>query len=340
MSTATILILVQQNITRYVLSTILILGNLGNLIAMLVFSQKKHRKNSFSIYLVAMSAFGCIASNWAIAPLVYALDHYDMVDSSLILCRIRGYIIHVSGMCFRYTLVLMCADRYALCSSRVSIRALCRPQIAYRSIGILLIFWMVVSIQLLIWESIENNRCSVYGLYGQIYSFYSLICTGIIPILLMTSFFILLLNALRRSRFRVQALENTGRLNQRDMNLMKLVLVEVIAYVLCTINNPLTLIYLNITNNMGLNKSADRKQIESFVNFIAMSVLLYLNYNTTFYVHICTSKSYRTEVKSVVLKSIGKLRENEQTQDHALGTVNQPRVRQKQAQMIFAVENI
>jgi hypothetical protein len=156
----------------------------------------------------------------------------------------------------------------------------------------------------------------------------------------MASFFILLLNTLRQSRFRVQPFENTRRLNQRDMNLMKLVLIEMIVYIVCTINYPLVSIYTQITNNMGLDKSADRKQIESFVNFIAMSVLLYLNYNTTFYVHICTSKSYRTEVKSVVLKSIGKLRENEQTQDHALGTVNQPRVRQKQAQMIFAVENI
>jgi hypothetical protein len=340
MSTTTTLILVQQNITRYVLSTILILGNLGNLTAILVFSQKKPRKNSFSIYLVTMSVFGCIASNWAIAPLVYVLDHYDMVDSSLILCRIRGYIVHVSGMCFRYTLVLMCADRYASSSSRVSIRALCRPQIAYRSIGILLIFWMTASIHLLILESIESNRCGVYGIYGQIFSFYSLIFTGIIPVSVMASFFILLLNTLRQSRFRVQPFENTRRLNQRDMNLMKLVLIEMIVYIVCTINYPLVSIYMQITNNMGLDKSADRKQIESFVNFIAMSVLLYLNYNTTFYVHICTSKSYRTEVKSVVLKSIGKLRENEQTQDHALGTVNQPRVRQKQAQMIFAVENI
>jgi hypothetical protein len=339
MSTVTTLLLVQQYMTRYVLSAILILGNLGNLIAILVFSQKKHRKTSFSIYLVAMSVFSCIASNWAIAPLVYALDHYDMVDSLLILCRIRGYIVHVNSMCFRYTLVLMCADRYALCSSRVSIRALCRPQIAYRSIGILLIFWMVVSIQLLIWESIENNRCSVYGLYGQIYSFYSLICTGIIPILLMTSFFILLLNALRRSRFRVQALENTGRLNQRDMNLMKLVLVEVIAYVLCTINNPLTLIYLNITNNMGLNKSADRKQIESFISFITGSLLLYLSYNTPFYVHICISKSYRTEMKHLILKLIGKSRGIEQTQEYALKTMNQSRARPK-VQIIATVENL
>ena len=99
---------------------------------------------------MAVSVFGLIAANWAIAPLVYALDYFDMVNSSIILCRIRGYIIHVNSMCFRYTLILMCADRYALCNSRPSIRALCRSKIAYRSIGILVLFWMIVSIHLLI----------------------------------------------------------------------------------------------------------------------------------------------------------------------------------------------
>jgi hypothetical protein len=333
------LILVQQNIIRYILLTILILGNLGNLIAIMVFSQKKHRKNSFSIYLVAASVFGCIASNWAIAPLVYALNHYDMVDSSLILCRIRGYIIHVNSMCFRYTLVLMCGDRYAFCSSRVSIRALCRPQIAYRSIGILLIFWMIASIQLLIWESIENNRCGVYGLYGEIFTFFSLMFTGIIPISVMISFSILLLNSLRQSRSRIRPLDNNQRLNPRDTKLLKLVLAEVIVYILCTISYPLVSIYMQITNNMELDKSADRKQIELFINFITMSLLLYLNYNTTFYVHICTSKTYRTEIKHLILKLIGKSRGIEQTQAYTLKTMNQSRAR-PEVQIIATVENL
>jgi hypothetical protein len=187
------------------------------LIAIGIFSQKKHRTNSCSIYLVAVSVFGLISANRAIAPIVYALDHFNMVNSSLVLCRIRGYIIHSNSMCFRYTIILMCANRYALCNARVSVRALCRPQIAYRSI-----------------------------------------------------------------------------------------------YIFCTFTYPLMLIYTNITNNMIRNKTAERKEIESFINFITMSLLLYLNYNTTFYVPILTAKTYRTEVKQWILKLIGKSREIEQ----------------------------
>ncbi|CAF4107704.1 unnamed protein product, partial [Rotaria sordida] len=116
-----------------------------------------------------------IGVNWAIVLLVYALDHPDPIGSSLILCRIRGYIIHTCSMCFRYTLMFLCADRYALCNFHVNIRALSRPQIAYRSIGFITIFWIIISVHLLIWESIENGRCGVYGIYGQIFGFYVLI---------------------------------------------------------------------------------------------------------------------------------------------------------------------
>ena len=321
----------QQYITRYVLSVILVLGTLGNLTAIRIFLQKKYRTNSCSIYLVAMSVFGLIAANWGIAPLVYALDHFDVVNSSVVLCRIRGYIIHVNGMCFRYTLILMCADRYALCSPRASVRALCRPKIAYRLIGIVIIFWIVISSHLLILESIQNNRCGVNGLYGQIFSFYTLIFTGIIPISTMTVLSILLLKSFRQLRTRVQPFDNTTQMRPRDIKLMKLVLVEMIVYILCTFSNPVVTIYTQITNSIVPNKSAEQKQIEAFVNFITLSVFIYLNYNTTFYVHILTSKTYRKEVKQLVLKLIGRPRVIQQTQESTLqSTIQIPRRQQAQ----------
>ena len=35
--------------------------------------------------------FGLVGTWWGIPPVVNALDHFDMVNSSLVLCRIRGY---------------------------------------------------------------------------------------------------------------------------------------------------------------------------------------------------------------------------------------------------------
>ena len=305
-TTAATLILVQEYMTRYVLPTILAFGTLGNLLAVASFCQKNSRKSSCSVYLAAISVFGLVDAWWAIPPIVNALDHFDMVNSSLVLCRIRGYILQVCGLCFRYTTVLMCIDRYASCHPRATIRALCRPQIAYRSIAILIPFWMIVSVHLLIWESIENNRCYVYGLYGQIFGYYNLILSGIIPILCIVLISIPLMRNLRQIRSRIQPQGNNGHLNRRDVNLMKIILAEVVVYVVCSIENPLMIIYSTTTSNLGVVKSAERKQIESFMSFITMSLLLYLIYNIPFYVHFFASKTYRKEIKQFIVKLIPK----------------------------------
>ncbi|CAF1225310.1 unnamed protein product [Adineta steineri] len=238
------------------------------------------------------------------------------------LCRIRGYIIHTSSMSFRYLLVLLCADRYALCNKRVFIRALSRPQIAYRSVAVTTVFWSVVSIHLLIWESIENGRCGVYGIYGQIFSFYVVVFTGFIPIVSMISFGILLGKSLKSLHAQIQPLNSCHRLNRRDISLIKLVLVEIIVYIICTALYPPMTVYTQITSSMASSKTAERKQIETFINFIIMSFLLYLNYNTTFYVHLITSKSFRNQVKDLILKCCGRPPRNVRNHQSGLKTMS------------------
>ncbi len=292
----------QRAMTRYILPTIVVFGNLGNMISIGILSQKRRRANSCSIYLLAASIFGLIITNWAIIPLVYALDHVDPIGTSLILCRIRGYIIHSFSMCFRYTIVLACADRYAMCSSTISIRSFCRPRIAYYSITVITIVWFTVSIHLLLFESIENGRCSVVGLYGRIFSIYSLICFGIIPTSLMISFGIHIMINLRQLRSRVRPYHDHIRIRKVDSNLIRVILVEIIVSILCTFAYPLMTFYLTLTNDIISNKSSERLNIESFINFLTMSLLLYLNYNTTFYVYFIASESFRNSIKQLLVK--------------------------------------
>ena len=147
----------------------------------------------------------------------------------------------------------------------------------------------------------------MFGVYGQIFSFYLLICTGIIPITLMITFGLLLLKNLRQSRSRVGTDNNTVALRERDASLLKLVLMEVAVYIICTITYPSMVVYNQVTASITASKSADRRQIESFLNFLTNSFLLYLNYNTTFYVHLATSQAFRKEVKKFTLSCATKL---------------------------------
>ncbi|CAF0824879.1 unnamed protein product [Adineta steineri] len=97
--------------TRYILSTIAVFGNLGHIISITILSQEQRGSNSCSIYLLATSISGLIIMNWAIILLVYVLDHIDLMNTSLTLCHIRVYMKHTSSMCFRYVVVVACTHQ-------------------------------------------------------------------------------------------------------------------------------------------------------------------------------------------------------------------------------------
>jgi predicted permease len=92
MSTS-ILPIVQIQLTRYVMPIILIIGNIGNIFIVILFS--RHRKNACSLYLIcaAVMNFGFIG--YIIPMGVYSLTYGDPGSYSLIFCKLRQYLLHI-----------------------------------------------------------------------------------------------------------------------------------------------------------------------------------------------------------------------------------------------------
>ncbi|UJR17837.1 hypothetical protein I4U23_004736 [Adineta vaga] len=297
--------------TRYVLPISLGFGNIGNFILIGYFSQKHNRTNPCSLYLLAAAVFSIVGSNWGVIPTVYAIFYSDPLSKSIVLCRIRLYIIYISAMSYRTMIVLATIDRYALTNARLISRAFSSITVAKRAIIIMFLFWCMAGFHLLIWPTIEYNRCLVYGLYGFVYSIIQLITLGVLPNALMILFGVLLTKNLRLSRIRFeiatrQAINTNSRaLRRRDKNLIVLVFTEILLTFICTFPYSLHAIYTALTNNIP-NKSVERQQIESFLYFFFVQYLLYLGYSTTFYGYMATSKSFRREVQILLLKLIGK----------------------------------
>lgn len=95
------LVLIQQDMTRYVLPITLSLGNVGNLICIGFFSQRRHRTNSCSFDLLVAALFSIVGSNWGVVPYIYAFYYPDPFGKYVVLCRIRLYIVYVCSMSFR-----------------------------------------------------------------------------------------------------------------------------------------------------------------------------------------------------------------------------------------------
>ncbi|CAF4090204.1 unnamed protein product [Rotaria sordida] len=75
---------------------------------------------------------------------------------------------------------------------------------------------------------------------------------------------------------------------------------KIIFYVISTMPFSIYLIYKMMTDY--LIKSRERKQIESFINYIFQSFIMYLNTGLPFYIYISTSSSFRRDLKRIFIK--------------------------------------
>jgi hypothetical protein len=303
------LAMIQQNAIRYGFPFLLALGNIGNLLFIITFSRKQHRHNPCSLYLLTSAIVNLIGINWGYGSNLNAIyQSPDPFTVSLALCRTRGYIIQITSSIHRTMIALACMDRFALSSSQASIRAYSKPKVALKMIVGSILFWMIASIHLLFFETIQNNRCLVFGTYGLFFSIYQVCVYGIIFPALMIVFGILLWKNLKHLRVRVQPLQRANNppqqgLQKRDLDLMKFVLAEVVVGIILTYPQPLNLLYTVLASNVP-NKSQHRIQIEAFISFITITVLFYLNYCVSFYLYVIMSKPFRQEIKRTIFKCL------------------------------------
>jgi hypothetical protein len=139
-----------------------------------------------------------------------------------------------------------------------------------------------------------------------------MIFAGIFPPLLILIFTLLVMKTLKQLRSRVQPTMTTKTeteprnqsmrivLRKRDRDLIKMVFIEVMFYVITTMPFSIYLIYKMLTDS--LTKSRERQQIESFINYLVQSFLMYLNTALPFYIYILTSPSFRKQTKQFLIR--------------------------------------
>jgi hypothetical protein len=93
---------VQQNVARYGLSTLLVLGNFGNLFTIIILARtSKQKVNSCSLYLLAASISNWIVINTALVSNIVGVDHIDPQNTSNIICKLRWSGVHALLMLSR-----------------------------------------------------------------------------------------------------------------------------------------------------------------------------------------------------------------------------------------------
>jgi hypothetical protein len=83
---------IQKNLGRYGLSTLIVLGNVGNILTILIFMRTLMKQpNSCTVYLLAASITNWILINTSLISTVYGVDHVDPQHQSIVVCKLRWY---------------------------------------------------------------------------------------------------------------------------------------------------------------------------------------------------------------------------------------------------------
>ena len=293
MSSITSLPTVEQYFTRYGMTGYLILGTIGLILNIAVFSQRISSRNPCSLYLLSMSICGLIGLNISTIPYIYAVDHPNPMDENLFLCQIQFYLRHAFNQLMRTFFVIACADRYACSSKQAKIRAFSRDVVAVRIIPLVILFWLLIAILPTMLRTLHDGKCDArLGVYDIMYTVYILMTLGIFPLVAMSIFGVLMMRNLKQL--------SGQTLRKRDQDMMRMLLIELIIYVITTIPNTVMHIYKSVVVNV--EKSEERQLIESFVIYIARKFLLYMSNTFSFWIYLATSQSYRLEVRTMFIR--------------------------------------
>ncbi|CAF0885717.1 unnamed protein product [Adineta ricciae] len=284
------------------------MGCLGNFLNIFLLSKKALRtiscNNSSSFTNLLILTVG-------LATTVYVYDRPWAV--SQIFCQSRNYLVNACQQISRFMIIAACFDRFALCSTNFHLRQFCRTSIArYYVIPSVIIVWLIFPIYTLISITVVNNSCIYLGTVALYNSIYGITMVGFAPPTLMATFSLLTFYNLKVKQQRRQqvrqpvvgngqgtATENRKQ-QKKDQQVLAMLMIQVVFYISTTTIASANLLYSTLTTYSGVDKSNERKSIESFILFITGT----MNYTCpclSFYLFYFASRLYRRQMKLALL---------------------------------------
>jgi hypothetical protein len=271
----------------YYLIPIYIIGVLGSIFNIIIFLRRNLRSNACSQYFISMSMTQIMLLNsTAIIKIITILTGYDLSQVVLILCKFRNYLSLPSLGLMRQFLCLISIDRWIVTTKSARLRKFSSSRVVRWMVIGSILFWFLFSIHTLVGYQISPTRGCTYLLDPDYALFYSIqiIIPSILTLVIMIVFSIFTLRNVRGGG-RIQVItQNTGNLTavasntpqninrrRREMQLIKLSLIQVISYVLLSVVGASFPLYSAVTSSQ--KKSSDQTAIESFIGNIALLLL-------------------------------------------------------------------
>jgi hypothetical protein len=167
---------VNTQLSSYQLPVFLLIGNLGNIGNIIVFSRRTLRVNVCSMYFVCLSICHLILLDFHGLPRVIAITTGSDVTRRIpAFCKIRSYLFTLAIILSRHFICLISIDRWLISSSNAHLRRQSTTKLAYWLIIGSVTFWALFSIHALIGFDTAIWGCSLspgtdYALFFSLYS--------------------------------------------------------------------------------------------------------------------------------------------------------------------------
>lgn len=138
---------------------LLIVGVLGNILCLIVLSQKKMRKNSAFVYLAFLSVVDIFVLLLGLGDIVViAYYRYMIRNQNIIICRVHSFLTYVFTHCSSLILALVSIDR-AIATNLINFaKTYCKPSMAIKIICLTLIFTILINFHYLLFLGYEKNE--------------------------------------------------------------------------------------------------------------------------------------------------------------------------------------
>lgn len=298
--------LIDNNIqlNLYFSSFIFVLGMIGNILNILVLTQRKLRSNSCIYLFLVSSIANFISLLFGLTPRILSSLQLDMTETIDIYCKLRAFIAFTSRQIAIWLIMLATIDRYLISSNNFHYRKLSSLKNAQISSFIVILISIVCFSQMLYCyqSNLINTPLKCYGKTSpcRLLTDITYACfTILFPVILMTIFGLLTISNIREKRICMKPQKRKSnekvlfilshqkqRWKKLERYLRRMLLLQVILLIFLTLPQAIHKLYFTITSNFK-TKSSYEYEIDRVLYKFEL-LLPYIESVLPFYIYTLT----------------------------------------------------
>jgi len=300
-----------HSIYQYIVPVFYIVGNIGNFLSALIFSQKTWRKNVCVLYFNICLVFNtCCINSYILATILITGFNSNLHNSNAILCKLYYYTAFLFSSLVATVLILASIDRLLISSQNVDTRLYSSKRLAYFSMSIGTFIWIIFYVYLLVEANVVmmppgNFLCLPYT--SEVYLLFSSYSEVTITSVFCFTMIILLIFAFKNVH-RIQTIPRQQRhpirsMTKKDFQLLRCLFVHDVVYIIC--NFFLNVYYVYSAARVRQVQTTLEEAIGDFFGDF-LTFFQQISYCVSFFIFIIVSKAFRNELKRRMYKMVGK----------------------------------